>query len=628
MFELAIRLEGVGKMYKIFPTRGANLRDALGFPGRRRYREFWALRGIDFQVERGRRLGIVGRNGAGKSTLLKLITGNITPTEGSLDVRGEVQALIEAGAGFHPEFTGEQNIRAALTLQGVSPSRMRAHVEEIADFTELADFLRQPFRTYSAGMQARLAFATATAVEPEILIVDEMLSAGDAYFASKASERMRALVDSGATLLLVSHSLDHVTMFCDEAIWIDRGRIVRRGSSLEVVKAYQQFTRVLDERRLKAKNRKARQGRVATHQLDNYAETLTARLSFEPDAGTDGVAGVEVDHVRLLRDGTIEEQVAVGDAQDADESHAAYVVLEGSAWSKPIETERGLSRRIEPSGTTGAAVAFNLYTYFEESTYALEVDARGGGRVSVELIRGGAVRARLEEPLTPEWSTLQVAMEPERSQVPAVGAKVSQADYDLPAGGARHARAARQPGDRGERKRVDEPAVSAPAAAATAVQTLQPDGGASTSLRHWPGEGSLAIEEVQLIGPAGEQAVFEVGAPLTVVIPFSARSEGTFPITPVAILYRLDGVLVSTHIGPAFTAELKPDDELSVRLDLNRLNLGDGNYVFSVALYRRLEHLEEAQAYDLVDRSYEFEVVGNDPLDNALFHHPSEWLVP
>ena len=157
MSELAIKLNGVGKMYKIFPSRGANLLDALGMPGhrRQRYREFWALRGIDFELEPGRRLGIIGRNGAGKSTLLKLITGNIVPTEGSLEVHGEVQALIEAGAGFHPEFTGEENIRAALTLQGVAPSRLKAHVEEISDFTELGEFLGQPFRTYSAGMWRR-----------------------------------------------------------------------------------------------------------------------------------------------------------------------------------------------------------------------------------------------------------------------------------------------------------------------------------------------------------------------------------------------------------------------------------------------------------------------------------------
>src|SRR6266404_4742064 len=173
MSDYALRLRGVSKMYKVFPSRTANLADALGLPGRRRFREFWALRGIDLELPHGKRLGIVGRNGAGKSTLLKLITGNIVPTVGTVDVGGSVQALLDAGAGFHPEFTGEENIRAALTLQAVPSSRMNDAIEEIAEFTELGEFLGQPFRTYSAGMQARLAFATATAVQPEILIVDE-----------------------------------------------------------------------------------------------------------------------------------------------------------------------------------------------------------------------------------------------------------------------------------------------------------------------------------------------------------------------------------------------------------------------------------------------------------------------
>ena len=164
-------------MYKIFPSAGreSERRPRAAAIDRQRYREFWALRGIDFELAARSRLGIIGRNGAGKSTLLKLITQNIVPTEGPVEVQGEVQALIEAGGGFHPEFTGEENIRAALTLQGVPARTMPGCVEEIAEFTELGEFLGQPFRTYSAGMQARLAFATATAVEPDILIVDEML---------------------------------------------------------------------------------------------------------------------------------------------------------------------------------------------------------------------------------------------------------------------------------------------------------------------------------------------------------------------------------------------------------------------------------------------------------------------
>src|SRR5262245_45756601 len=253
----AIRLSGVGKMYKMFPSPLDSVLDALGIvrlmPWRRgRIREFWALRDVDFELKAGSRLGIIGRNGAGKSTLLKLIAGNVAPTEGEVRVDGTVQALLEMGAGFHPEFTGYENIRAALTYQGLTREQIEEAVGDIAAFTELGDFLAHPFKTYSAGMQARLAFATATVLRPEILIIDEIFGAGDAYFAGKSSERMNALVhDSGASVLLVSHAMDQITRYCDECIWIDRGRIVRRGPAMDVVSAYEGFIHVLEDRRLK-----------------------------------------------------------------------------------------------------------------------------------------------------------------------------------------------------------------------------------------------------------------------------------------------------------------------------------------------------------------------------------------
>ena len=174
---------------------------------------------------------------------------------------------------------------------------------------------------------------------------------------------MRGLVESGATLLLVSHALDHVTMFCDEAIWIDRGRIVKRGSSLEVTKAYQQFTRVLDERRLNAKNRKNWEGTTPSYALDDYADALDLRLRLA-DGGS-----VEIDRVRLLRDGKVEEEVAVGDAQDADGSHAAHLVLEGSDWTSPLESG-GSRAGCAPSqeGASGASGSTSTHSSRSRAT--------------------------------------------------------------------------------------------------------------------------------------------------------------------------------------------------------------------------------------------------------------------
>ena len=333
--DLAIQLSGIGKMYKVFTSRTDRVLDAFGAArliprlGRPQPREFWALRGLDLTLRRGERLGVIGRNGAGKTTMLKLVTQNVAPTEGTVEVNGQVQALLTAGAGFHPEFTGHENIRAALTYQGLDGREVADAVADIAEFTELGDFLEQPFRTYSAGMQARLAFATATVVRPETLIIDEMLSAGDAYFLGKSTERIRGLVESGASVLLVSHSPDQILMFCEETIWLDRGRIVERGPSLDVIKAYEQFTRTIEERRIRARNERLRAGETVERDRDEH-ETLVLRLAVSGEQGS-----VDVREVALLEDGLPLETLHVGGAQDADESHGSYVGLADSDWSSP-----------------------------------------------------------------------------------------------------------------------------------------------------------------------------------------------------------------------------------------------------------------------------------------------------
>ena len=322
-------------MYKVFTSRTERVLDAFGAArliprlGRPQPREFWALRGVDLTLRRGERLGVIGRNGAGKTTMLKLITQNVAPTEGTVEVNGQVQALLTAGAGFHPEFTGYENIRAALTYQGLDGREVADAIVDIEEFTELGDFLEQPFRTYSAGMQARLAFATATVVRPETLIIDEMLSAGDAYFLGKSTERVRGLVDSGASVLLVSHSPDQILMFCEETIWLDRGRIVERGPSLDVIKAYEQFTRTIDERRIRARNERLRSGLTPARDRDEH-ETFVLRLAVSGDE-----ASVDVRELAVLEDGLPLETLHVGGAQDAVESHGSYVGLEGSDWSSP-----------------------------------------------------------------------------------------------------------------------------------------------------------------------------------------------------------------------------------------------------------------------------------------------------
>ena len=252
----AVVLDGITKIYRLYRSPSEQAMDIFGLSWLRfwrkpRYHYRAALENISLTVGRGERIAIIGRNGAGKTTLLKLITGNFAPTHGTVTVNGSVQALMNIGLGFHPEFTGYENIRSSLVYNGLSTSELGAAIEDIVDFVELGEYLHQPIKTYSLGMQARLYFATATAIRPDILIVDEVLGAGDAYFSAKSADRMMNLTAGGATLILVSHAMSQVLQFCNEAIWIENGRIILRDKTLTVVNAYEKFISEL-ERRSKA----------------------------------------------------------------------------------------------------------------------------------------------------------------------------------------------------------------------------------------------------------------------------------------------------------------------------------------------------------------------------------------
>lgn len=247
----AIVLTGIAKVYRLYDSPSEQALDAFGLTRLRfwrkpRYHDRAALDDVSLTLRRGERLGIIGRNGAGKTTLLKLITGNFAPTRGTVVVNGSVQALINIGLGFHPEFTGYENIRASLVYNGLAEAELDTAIADIVDFVELDEYLYQPIKTYSQGMQSRLYFATATAIRPDILIIDEVLGAGDAYFSAKSADRMKRLTSSGATLLLVSHSMTQILQFCEDAVWIENGRIMLRDKALTVINAYEKFISELE----------------------------------------------------------------------------------------------------------------------------------------------------------------------------------------------------------------------------------------------------------------------------------------------------------------------------------------------------------------------------------------------
>ncbi len=199
-----------------------------------------ALRGIDLSIPRGRTVGIIGRNGSGKSTLLKLMTGIYSPTSGTIEMRGRISALLDLGAGFHPDFSGRENILINGIILGMTRAEIRARMDDIIAFSELGDFVEEPVRTYSSGMYARLAFSVATHVDPDILIVDEILAVGDEHFGKKSLGKMMEFKAAGKTIVLVTHDLSTVERWCDLAVWVDAGRIRRVGPPREVTEEYRQ----------------------------------------------------------------------------------------------------------------------------------------------------------------------------------------------------------------------------------------------------------------------------------------------------------------------------------------------------------------------------------------------------
>lgn len=233
---IAIKAENLSKLYKVYSRPVDILHEFV--TGRKKHAEFWALRNISFELHKGEMIAFVGRNGAGKSTLLKIIAGTLDHSGGDFQVNGRVASILELGTGFNPEYTGRENVKLGGLCLGLSKQEIAEKMDWIIEFSELGDFIDRPFKVYSSGMQARLTFATASCIEPEVLIVDEALSVGDIKFQVKCFDRLREYRERGGTILLVSHDLNTINTFCDRAYFLERGEVVLEGEPREVTKAY------------------------------------------------------------------------------------------------------------------------------------------------------------------------------------------------------------------------------------------------------------------------------------------------------------------------------------------------------------------------------------------------------
>jgi lipopolysaccharide transport system ATP-binding protein len=290
-FEYAIKVENLSKCYQIYDAPRDRLKQfvlprlkrVLGRKPTNYFREFWALRDVSFEVNRGETVGIIGRNGSGKSTLLQMICGTLTPTSGSIQTHGRIAALLELGSGFNPEFTGRENVYMNASLLGLTKEEIDVHYEDIVAFADIGDFIKQPVKTYSSGMYLRLAFAVIVHVNADILIVDEALAVGDAFFVQKCITQIRKLMDSGITLLFVSHDSNAVKSLCDRAILLEDGELSCMGNTDKVVETY--YGKIIQKRQdnilpLNSKNNSSKQGfKDGLSLIDN--EVFQQRAKFQ-----------------------------------------------------------------------------------------------------------------------------------------------------------------------------------------------------------------------------------------------------------------------------------------------------------------------------------------------------------
>lgn len=274
MRQYKIEVNHVSKAFKMYDNPTDKLKEALSFNGKSRHTDFYAISDLDFKVEKGEILGIMGRNGAGKSTLLKMITGIYEPTSGSILVNGRISSLLELGTGFNMDYTGIENIFFYGTLMGFTKKQMEAKLDSVIAFAEIGDYIYQPVKTYSSGMFARLAFSCAINVEPDILIVDEILSVGDMRFQAKCFNKFKEFRDQGVTILYVGHDVGMMRTFCTSAMWIDKGRLVDRGDTTFISAKYTEYmymddiTDFSDYQRLEKKVAETKEKEISTRQSE------------------------------------------------------------------------------------------------------------------------------------------------------------------------------------------------------------------------------------------------------------------------------------------------------------------------------------------------------------------------
>ena len=584
MSDVVIRAENLRKVYRLYTKPSYRFLDIFGVLGNRAgaFTEHAALDGVNLEIRRGEKVAIIGRNGAGKSTFLKLVTRVIEPTSGTLEVEGHVHALLQIGTGFHPEFTGRENVLAYLAQLGVVGSRAAAMCEEVIEFAELEEYIDQPVKTYSTGMAVRLMFSTSTTITPDLLVLDEVLGVGDAYFANKSFQRMKDLCESsGTTLLLVTHDIYSAINLCERVVWIDRGQVLIDGDGPSVVKAYEDSVRQQEESRLRVRKQQRLESARETEAVPNGAANVLVEIHSRGNRPQP--CPVYFSAVELLAGDRVVASLPL--SQEAtDRPQGSHLEFEASTWGAPEEREGYETRPFLNYGSSFHKVAG---IFLVPPTLSARLDAL-------------ALRVHY-------WSE--------------------------------------QPCDLLVRMFIDGHGVSLgalPPAAGSwmshriSLSDASEDQSASYSFDGVQGTGKIVVDDVRMLDERGEEThVARHGGRVSFVVDYRIADPSVNEHAQFMLIFHRDGVQLVCRV---ITRDLLFDGATtprgSVRLDIPKLALSDGSYAVSVFVARE-NYFDEPQSvfyslnpgvYYSLNRVFDMTVVGGGLVaGGAVFVAEGEW---
>ena len=590
MSNVVVDIQDVSKHYKLYSKPNYKYLDLFGLLRKKdAYKVHSALDKVSLQVSRGEKVAIIGRNGAGKSTLLKIISGVIEASSGDVNVNTNAQALLQIGAGFHPEFTGRENAIAYLSQMGISKEKSEELLVDIVEFSELEEYIDQPTKTYSTGMNARLAFATSICIEPELLILDEVLSVGDAYFAKKSFERMEELSQkNGTSLLLVTHDMYSAGALCDRIIWLEGGQVRMDGASKDVLSAYEASIKEQEERRLDIKRMNALKVNLAEENENSDSVLLASIKRLSEQDKKEKLLFSKVDFL------IANEVIATVDFCDDKRGFLHSEAEQSENWGDIVEISGQQGRQINHFGSIFHRAPFLLKNsriidaiVDGELVCNVECYSEADEEIEIAFMHPDQRRQFFMKTQIPQGSWHKIKLSPQRSK---------------------------------EKGKVD-------------------DDGAKGFARY--GRRIFEIKNVEFTDAQGNSKYqFATGDALKVKLSYQINQDDFREKPTLVVAFQKDGI---TRTHRFFCEDILFDSSESnegvIEIDIEHLLLGAGTYAVTVSVFQEnyFQSLEATQffatnqgVYDMHSRAYEIVVnrsSDNPLLNDVIFVHPSKWTI-